>query len=52
MLERFVENCLPWEGPYTGAGEECEEEGAAETKCDELTITPIPHPPVRLEGRR
>ncbi|GAB0209698.1 hypothetical protein GRJ2_003435500 [Grus japonensis] len=23
-----------------------EEEGAAETKCDELTTTPIPHPPV------
>jgi len=23
-----------------------EEEGAAETKFDELTVTPIPHPPV------
>jgi len=22
-----------------------EEEGAAETTCDELTVTPIPHPP-------
>ena len=30
---RFVEDCLPWEGAHTGAGEECEEsspeEGAA-----------------------
>ena len=25
-----------------------EEEGAAETTCDELTITPIPRPPVSL----
>jgi len=30
----------------------CEEEGAAETKCDELTITYIPHPPAPLGGRR
>ena len=29
-----------------------EEEGAAETACDELTITPIPHPPALLVGRR
>ena len=34
----------PWEGPCAGAGEEGEEEGAAETMCDELTTTPIPHP--------
>ena len=25
LLEKFVEDCLPWEGPHTGAGEECEE---------------------------
>jgi len=25
-----------------------EEEGAAQTKYDELTVTPIPHPPVLL----
>jgi len=31
--------------------EECEEEGAAET-CDELTATPIPHPPALLGWRR
>jgi len=29
-----------------------EEEGAAETTCDELTITTIPYPPVPLGGRR
>jgi len=29
-----------------------EEEGAAETTCDELTITPIPRPPALLGGRR
>ena len=29
-----------------------EEEGAAETTCDELTPTPIPHPPALLAGRR
>lgn len=26
-----------------------EEEGAAETTCDELTMTHIPHPPVLLQ---
>jgi len=40
-----------WEGPSTGAGEECEEEeGAAEIACDELTAAPIPCPPVLLGG--
>jgi len=29
-----------------------EEEGAAETTCDELTVTPILRPPVLLERRR
>ena len=29
-----------------------EEEGAAETTCDELTVTPITNPRVLLEGRR
>ena len=27
-----------------------EQEGAAETTCDELTTTPIPRPPVLLRG--
>jgi len=47
-----MENCLPWGEHHTGAGAESEEEGAAETTCDELTVTPIPHPPVLLGGRR
>jgi len=25
MLEKFMEDCLLWEGPHTGAGEECEQ---------------------------
>jgi len=29
-----------------------EEEGSAETKCDELTVTPITRPPAPLRGRR
>jgi len=29
-----------------------EEDGLAETICDELTTTPIPCPPVPLVGRR
>ena len=48
MLEQFVKDCLPWEGPHAGAGEESEEEGEAETTCDELTTTPIPCPPAQL----
>ena len=41
-----------WEGPHTGAEEEHEEEGVAETTCDELTATPAPCPPALLGGRR
>jgi len=52
ILEKFTENCLPWEGHHAGAEEEHEEEGAAETKRDELTTTLIPCPPVPLSGRR
>jgi len=49
-LENFVENCLPWEGPHTGEGEECEEEGAVETMCDKMTAAPIPRPSVLLRA--
>ena len=42
----------PWEGPHAGAEEQCEEEGAAETTCDEQTTTPIPCPLALLGGRR
>jgi len=44
-----MEECVPWEGPHAEAGAEREEDGAAET-CDELTATPIHHPPVPLGG--
>ena len=47
-LEKFVEDCLLWEKPHTGAEEEHEQEGVAETTCDELTATPIPRPPAPL----
>jgi len=36
----------------TVRGPPLEEEGVAETKCDELTATPIRCPHVPLEGRR
>jgi len=52
MLEKFVKDFLPWVGPHTGAAKECEEEEAADTTCYELTVTPIPHPPVLFGGRR
>ncbi|GAB0183826.1 EH domain-containing protein 4 [Grus japonensis] len=47
MLEKFMEDCLLWEGPHTGAREEREEsspeeEGAADTTCDELMAASIP----------
>jgi len=51
-LEKFMESCLLWEGPHTGARGECEEEGVAETTCNELTATPIPRPSVPRSGRR
>jgi len=52
MREQFIKDSLPWEGPQAGAGEECEEEGAAETACDELSAAPILPPPAPLVGRR
>ena len=52
MLEKFVKDCLPWVGPHAGAGEEREEEGAAETKRQERSASPLPHSPLPLAGRR
>jgi len=51
-MEKFMEDCLLWEGPHAGAREEREEKEVAETMCDELTIAPIPRRPVLLGGRR
>ena len=39
-------------GPHAGTGEKCEEEGAAEMKCYELTTTPTHLPPALFKGRR
>lgn len=39
-----MKDSMLWEGLYTGAGEECEEERAAEIKHYELTLTLIPSP--------
>lgn len=39
-------------GCHTGAEEKNEEEGAAETKCDELTAISIPSPLALLRGRK
>ncbi|GAB0207522.1 hypothetical protein GRJ2_003217900 [Grus japonensis] len=47
-LKKSVKDCLPWVGPHAGAGEECEKEGVAERSHNELTTSPIPHPPVPL----
>lgn len=50
ILERFMENHFPWEGPLAAARKECEEEEVRETTCDELTVMPISHPSVQVEG--
>jgi len=47
-----VKDCLLWERSCAGAGKECEEEGAAEIMCDELTTTPMSHPHVPFRGSR
>ncbi|GAB0178075.1 EH domain-containing protein 4 [Grus japonensis] len=44
MLDKFVENCLPWVGPHAEAGDKCDKEGVAKTMCDELAAISIPHP--------
>lgn len=52
MLEKFVQDCNPWVGTYTGTEEEYEEEGSAEVTDYELTTTPIPHQRALLGRRR
>lgn len=41
LLERFVGDCLPWEGPHTEAGKECVEEATTEM-FDELAMPLFP----------
>jgi len=48
MLEQFLKNCCPWEGPHSGARKQQKEERVKEMKCYELTTTPIAHSPVLL----
>lgn len=40
MFKKFMEDCLLWEGPYSGAGMEGKEKGVAETSCDEFRVSP------------
>jgi len=47
-LEQCIEGCRLWEGPYAGAGQKHEEEGAAERNCYELGTAPVPHPPCAI----
>jgi len=49
MLEQFMEDCLLWEGPDAGAGEQCEEEsqnhrmlGFGRDLCGSSSPTPLP----------
>jgi len=52
MLEQFMKDYIPWEGPHAGAGAERVEEGEAEAKCHELTTISIPDAPALLGLRR
>lgn len=38
-----MKDCVPWGGPQARLGEQCEEEGAAETSCYGLTTIPTRH---------
>lgn len=44
-----MQKCSPREETHIGAGEECEEEAAAETTCSELTAFPTPCTPAMEE---
>jgi len=57
MLEQFMEDCLLWKGPTLEQGKSVrspppEEEGVAESSCDELTAGPVPRPPALLGRTR
>lgn len=51
-MENFVQECVPCVGFHAGAGKECEEEGASEAACDDLTATLFLVPLGGLVGRR
>lgn len=50
-LVQLIKDCHPWVRPCAGAGEECGEEGVAQTTWNELTAIPIPHSPWGREIR-
>lgn len=45
-----MKDSLLWEKPGAGTWGECEEEGAVELKCYELTVTLTAFPSVLLSG--
>lgn len=49
-LELLMKDSLLWEKPAAGTWGECEEEGAVELKCHELTVTLTAFPSVLLSG--
>lgn len=51
ILEQFAKDYSPWDRLRAGAGEEYEEEEAAETTCNKLAMNPILCPRVLLDGK-
>lgn len=49
MLEQYMKS-LSGEGLLSGAGEQCDEKGAAKMKFYELTTNLIPQPSAPLSG--
>lgn len=47
----ILKYCIPWEGPYAGAGEMCEEEGVPERNFYLLTTAFHSPSPVVAQGR-
>jgi len=42
--QQFMKDCILWEEPQAGVGEQREKEEVSKRSCCELTRTPIPHP--------
>lgn len=49
MVEQFSKDCIPWEGPHTGAGDKYEKKGVAVMKSSQLTTMSLPPPPALLQ---
>lgn len=50
VQEQFGQDSLPWQEPKAGAVEKHEEEGAAEIKCNKLSLTHVTFPSALLGG--